>query len=106
MKKTITIFVVLVMCITLFAGCSSDTDYQEVTETTTVLYVEQSGFVANIGGQLCYVICANADTVVAVNDRVQLTYWQYDHVIVLNDRTLGGYKWDTVLQNFSNLQVK
>ena len=105
MKRTVAGILVLVMCVLLFVGCASSGN-KEITETTTVLYVESEGFIAELDGYICYVEYPNADVVVAVDDKIELTYMSSHHVIADNTKELGGYCWDTVLIKFSKLTVK
>ena len=107
MKKFVILIVAITLCLSVFAGCSTQTS-KEVTETTTVLYVGQECFIATLGGHVCYVDYANAGELVTVGDLIELTYIEDGQYAVVTDQTLGGYQWDTVLlqSSISNLVVK
>ena len=104
MKKTLILVAVIALCLAMVAGCSQSP--KVVTETTTVLYVEQSGFIANVAGHVCYVQCVNTDKIVAVGNQIELTYNETDHLSSDSNQSRGGYTWDTMLVTFSNLVVK
>jgi hypothetical protein len=107
MKKIITVMLVFALCMFLFAGCSSKPSGNDMmTETIEVLYVEKDGFITRLSNHICYVEYPNADAIVTVGQQATLKYAVADHVVVVPERELGGYQWDTVLTKVQSLSVK